>query len=250
MRSRSRSSRRTAAAGQRQFGDRRRRLVRDREAGAYIDLAKDVAVGPRRIAWPVKEIGVPYDRQRRRIEAKYIDHLRHPFGFHFRAQRLKRRGIGTVHDARPGLRRRRIRSFRRWLDQGLDVLMPEAGDAVHAHVTADHAVRQARLKRLVDNAAAPAEITLAATHEAVKRQLFGDTASLRMQHAYKGVSADLAPDKLRLPHALPAIAAVLLQHPRAAPQPRWEILTEFRCTAIEMRVRAPAEIFGAVEDLL
>ena len=48
---------------------------------------------------------------------------------------------------------------------------------------------QARLKRLINYAAAPAEIAFAAAHEAVERQLFGDTAVLRMQYPYKGVSA-------------------------------------------------------------
>src|SRR5215472_7728717 len=250
MRSRSRSLRGAAAAGHRQFSDRGRRLVRDREAGTDIDLAKDVAVGPHRIARPVKKIRVPDDRQRRRIEAEYVDHLRHPFGFHFRAQGLKRCGIGAVHDARPGLRRGRIRPFGRRLDQGFYVLVPEAGDAVRAHIAADHTVRQARLKRLIDDAAAPAEIGLATAYEALERQLFGDTAALRMQHAYKRVSAAPAVDKLHFPHALAAVAAVLLQHPRAGLQSHWERVTKFRRATIEMRVRAPAEMLGAVENLL
>jgi CO/xanthine dehydrogenase Mo-binding subunit len=40
-----------------------------------------------------------------------------------------------------GLRRRRIQPFGRRLDQRFDVLVPEAGDAVRAHITADHALR-------------------------------------------------------------------------------------------------------------
>jgi hypothetical protein len=71
-----------------------------------------------------------------------------------------------------------------------------------------------------------------------------------MQHAYKGVSGDCLADKLHLPDALPAVAAVLLQHPWAGLQPRREGLAKFRRTAIEMRVRAPAEMLGAVENLL
>src|SRR5215472_8015947 len=53
-----------------------------------------------------------------------------------------------------------------------------------------------------------------------------------------------------LPHALPAVAAVLLQHPPAGLQSYWEPLTKFRRTPIEMCVRAPAEMLSAVENLL
>src|ERR1700741_952005 len=123
--------------------------------------------------------------------------------------------MGPVHDPRPGLGRRRIRPLRRRLDQRLDILVPEAGDVVPAHIAADHAVGQARLKRLIDDGAAPAEATFATAHKAVERQLFGHTAALRMQYTYKNVSGDCLTDKLHLPDPLPAIAAVLLQHPWA-----------------------------------
>jgi len=71
-----------------------------------------------------------------------------------------------------------------------------------------------------------------------------------MQHAYKGVSAARLSNKLHLPHALPAIPPVLLQHPRAGLQPLRERPTKFGRATIKMRVRAPAEMLGAVQDLL
>ena len=85
--------------------------------------------------------------------------------FHLALQRLKRRRVGAVHDPRPGLCGRRVRAFGWRRDQRLDVLVSEADDLIGPHVAADHPVRQARLKRLIDDAAAPCEIGLAARHE-------------------------------------------------------------------------------------
>jgi hypothetical protein len=58
--------------------------------------------------------------------------------------------------------------------------MSEADDLVRTHVAADHAVRQARLERLIDDASAPVEIGLEAGHEIPKRQVLGDASALGM----------------------------------------------------------------------
>jgi transcriptional regulator with XRE-family HTH domain len=47
----------------------------------------------------------------------------------------------------------------------LDQLVSKANDLVGAHIAADHALRQARLKRLIDDAPARREIRLAPRHE-------------------------------------------------------------------------------------
>ena len=60
---------------------------------------------------------------------------------------------GTVHDAWTRLCGRRVRAFGRRRDQRLDELVAKADNLVGAHVAADHAVGQARLKRLIDDAA-------------------------------------------------------------------------------------------------
>ena len=70
-----------------------------------------------------------------------------------------------------------------------------------------------------------------------------------MQHAYKGISAARL-NKLHFPHALPTISPVLLQYPRTIVQLRRKCVTKLRRIAIEMRVRSPAEMLGAVKDLL
>src|SRR5690349_3406845 len=123
--------------------------------------------------------------------------------------------------------------------------MPEAGDPVSAHVASDHAVRQARLKRLVDDAAAPAEIGLATVHEAGKRHQLRHTATLRMQHAHHARIGAPTRNNLNLPHALPAIATVLFQYPRTLLYSRWKGIMKFLGAPVQVRVGAPAEMFGA-----
>ena len=143
-------------------------------------------------------------------------HLRRPLGFHLRPQRLKRRRVGAVHDARARLRRRRVRTFGRRRNQRLDELVAEADDLVDAHVAADHAVGQARLKRLIDDAAVGGEIRLAARHEiAASGIVFGHAAPARLQHANDARRAGRLGRQLDLPDALTAIAAVLLEDTRA-----------------------------------
>ena len=75
----------------------------------------------------------------------------------------------------------------------------------------DHSFGQARLKRLVDDAAAPAEIRLAADHESVERHLLGLATALRVQHSDH--SAGMV-QSFHFPDSSPAIAAVLLEHAR------------------------------------
>ena len=96
------------------------------------------------------------------IDAECGDHLRHPFLSIFVRSAWNGARIRAVHDAWPRLRRWRIRPFGRRRDQRLDELVPEADDLIGAHVAADHAVRQARLKRLIDDAAVGREIAFAA----------------------------------------------------------------------------------------
>ena len=96
-------------------------------------------------------------------------------------QRLKRLGRGGVHDPRTWLRRLGIRPFGRWRDQCLDELVAKAHDLVGAHIAADHAVRQARLERLIHDAAIGREIRFASGHEL--RQRAALPARFRVAHA-------------------------------------------------------------------
>src|SRR6516162_1654744 len=65
---------------------------------------------------------------------------------------------GPLHDPRSRLRRRCVRPLGRRQDQRLDQLMAKPRDTIDTHITADHALGQTRLKRLIDDASAPAEI--------------------------------------------------------------------------------------------
>src|SRR5690349_14740087 len=117
-----------------------------------------------------------------------------------------------MHDPGSRLCCRCIQSFERRFDQRLYILVSEADDAVRSHVAADHAVRQARLKWLIDDTAAPAEIVLAPSHEACERQLFRDASAQRMQHVHLTLSsAGCSVRKLHLPDTLAIITAVLFQ---------------------------------------
>ncbi len=58
-------------------------------------------------------------------------------------------------------------------------------------------------------------------------------------------------DELDLPHALAAVAAVLLEHARAGRlDPAGKLMVEFADGAVQMGVGAPAEMLRAVEHLL
>jgi hypothetical protein len=131
-----------------------------------------------------QKIRVPDHRQRRCVDAQCPHHLRGPVVLHRPPQPLELRSIGTVHDPRPVLSIRRVRTSRRGWNQRLDQLMPETGDLGAAHVATDHAFRQARLKGLIDDAAAPSEIRFAARHESGERHVFGHASALRVEDAY------------------------------------------------------------------
>jgi hypothetical protein len=88
-------------------------------------------------------------------------------------------------------------------------------------------------------------------HEVRQRHLFRHAAATRMQHADLRSIAGRQGNRLDLPHSLAAIAAVLLEHARAGRlQSRREFCAERRRRAVEMRVGAPAEVPGAMQDLL
>ena len=99
---------------------------------------------------------------------------------------------------------------RRRLNEGLDELMAETDDTVGAHIAADHPVRQARLKRLIDNAAIGREVGLATLHEFRQRNFLRHASPLRLQRAHHRPV-----DPFNLPHSLASVAAILLRHPRA-----------------------------------
>src|SRR5439155_6996916 len=166
---------------------------------------------------------------------------------HLRPEPLEWLRVCAVHDARPGLRGRGIRAFGRRRYQRLDELVAKADDLVRAHVATDHAVGQARLKRLIDDAAVRREIGLAARHKAGKRHVLGKAAPTRMQDAY-GTGA--IGDQFDLPDTLPAIAPVLLEDTRAwRSQASREPVVEIGGRAVEVGIAAPSKMLRAVEDL-
>ena len=126
--------------------------------------------------------------------------------------------------------------------------MAEADHLVGAHVAANHAVRQPRLKGLIDDAAAGGEIGFAAREKLIEPQSFWHAAAARMQDRNKTRCALRAPSRFHLPHALTAVAAVLLEDTRAQPETFRQPGPQIVCGPIEMRVRAPAEMPGAVQD--
>jgi hypothetical protein len=97
-------------------------------------------------------------------------------------------------------------------DQRLDELVADTGNPVARHVATDHPIGQTRLKRLVDDAPAPAEIRFAARDEVLQRQFFGSAAKLYMKHTD---SPGFAGQNFDFPHALATIASVLLDDARA-----------------------------------
>ena len=122
-----------------------------------------------------------------------------------------------------------------------------------AHVAADHSVRQPRLERLVDDAASGGEI-------ASQRLMKSPAACLRARcpgaPAARGPLRPVGLDvggrnELDLPHALSAIAAVLLENARSCrSKPRRKLFTECAGGAIEMGVGAPAQMLRAVQNFL
>ncbi len=101
---------------------------------------------------------------------------------------------------------------------------------------------------MVDDAAAPAEIRLAADHESVERHLLGLATALRVQHSDH--SAGMV-QSFHFPDSLPAIAAVLLEHACAGGlQARRKLRTEGSGAVVTMRIGAPAQMARAVKDVL
>src|SRR6202011_5783351 len=149
------------------------------------------------------------------IYAQDLHHLRRPLGFHLRPERLKWLRISAVHDARTRQRRWGVRAFRRRRDQRLDELVSEADDLVGTHVAADHAIRQARLKRLIHDTSVAREIGLAACHELPKRHFFEHAPAARLQNAHDARLAGWSRNQFDLPNALAAITAVLFENARA-----------------------------------
>src|SRR5262245_48405892 len=82
--------------------------------------------------------------------------------------------------------------------------------------------------------------------EIAEPQLLRHAASTRVQYAHHWVI-----EHLDLPHALSAVAAVLLQNTRTCrKQPPRKLVVQAGGIAIEMRVGTPAEVPGAVQYLL
>jgi hypothetical protein len=92
--------------------------------------------------------------------------------------------------------------------------MSEPDHFVRAHVATDHALRQARLKRLIDDASAIGEIRIAARHELGEEQGLRLTASPCFQYGYQAAVRRRG-SKFNLPDDMTAIAAVLLNAARA-----------------------------------
>src|SRR5476651_806021 len=198
-----------AASGSAQARNLCRRSVGDRKDAAHIDLAQDVAVFTSLRARTVKKVRIPNDRQRLWLQVQSLHHLRHPLRFHRRPEGLKIRCRCTLHDAGTGLWRRPLGGRRH---QRLDELMSKAHDLVGTHVTTDHAVRKAGLKRLIDDAAVTFKVSFATLHEIGEEHVLRHTASCRLQHAY---AVDGGRVKLDLPDALSRISAILLEHARS-----------------------------------
>jgi hypothetical protein len=129
----------------------------------------------------------------------------------------------------------------------------ESDDFVSCQIAADHPLRQARLERLIDDAAATYEIDLAAAHESAERNLFRNTAALGVKDPDRDVRSrgtNLV-SELYLSDALASIATVLLQDARAARrETRGEPFVEVFDRWIEIRLGTPAQLARAIEHLL
>src|SRR3954454_14046635 len=129
--------------------------------------------------------------------------------------------------------------------------MSKANDLVDPHVATDHAVGQARLKRLVYDAAIEREISLAARYEVAEAHFLRQAPAACGQHTHRANFADRSGQQLNLPDALTGLAAVLFEHPCACRLEPWrERLPEVGHGAVDVGVRPPAEMLRAVQDLL
>ena len=151
----------------------------------------------------------------------------------------------------PGCACGEFRALGRRRHQRLDQLMAKADDLVGAHIAADHALGEARLKRLIDDRAIGREIGLATGHERGELHFPERAPAPRLQHAHVIVRARRVRHELDLPHSLAAIAAVALEDARTGrSQPCRKLRHEFGGAAIEVRIGPPAEMPGVVQDLL
>src|ERR1700748_2856864 len=128
--------------------------------------------------------------------------------------------------------------------------MAESDDLVGTHVAADHPVRQADLKGLIDNAAAPTEIGFTTRHEIFERQGLRHTATARLQHCNSRRGADALLEPFDLPDALAGIAAILLENARSRrTKPSREIVAKFLSAAVKSRVGSPTEVSCTMQHL-
>src|ERR1700689_5336590 len=103
--------------------------------------------------------------------------------------------------------------------------MTEAHDPICAHITTDHPVRQARMKRLIDDASVRGEVLFTLSHKCIEREFFWHAAALRFQGDYGGSARPFHP--LNFPDTLSGIAVILLEYPHASrSKPRWKALTK------------------------
>ena len=107
--------------------------------------------------------------------------------------------------------------------------MSETDHLVDAQVAPDHAFGQARLERLIDDAAGGREIGFAVRHKVFEGQLLRHAAALRVQHADAPRFSWRFVDQFDFPNALTPISAVLLDDERPEPsKPSRERGKEFR----------------------
>lgn len=138
----------------------------------------------------------------------------------------------------------------------------EAGEADHlvfGQVAADGALGNAGLERLVDQPSGPAGVAeglLAAGHELTEGQFLHDLVAMpAVLYGYGRIWCWVRvgwclPDQLDLPHADPAVAPILLLHPRSGRgQASWELVGEVIHGDVEVRVGTPAQLAGPVEHL-
>ena len=129
--------------------------------------------------------------------------------------------------------------------------MSEADDPIDANVAADHALGQERQKRLIDDASTETEIRFAPRHEIFERQRIWPAAAARMQNGNTAGFGGGSTNEFELPNPLPGVAAVLLEDPRPMRAKSWRKGCEkIRHAPVEMRIGAPTEMFGAIQNFL
>jgi energy-coupling factor transporter ATP-binding protein EcfA2 len=174
------------------------------ELGEIVN-AVDVGVVASSGAWSIQEIGIPDDRARAPASSAASTPVPSWPAVSGKVPHPARASYADPA-ARPG-----VHPFRRRRDQSLDQLVSKSNDLVDAHVAADHALGQARLKRLINNQAAGGKIRRVARHELRKFKIFRPAAALRVQYAHHAVRVSAVGHQLDFPYALPAVAPVLLK---------------------------------------